>query len=241
MSVHVERGFGVGQSMYHRRGFLALAVAITFHVIIVGILYEVAPHWVIDTYRGPIDVKMTPRNDFLGITLPSQPGQGARPRISGLRGVPVPVAISDISPTGSINALPSPGDNALPGDELGNGSAESNGGTGIGEGGGDGGIIDLTSTVGAVLEKYPVTVREAKPEYPELARRLGVEGTVIVKLLIDRDGKPKDAEVFKSDNVLLNSAATAAAMKWLFTPAIMNNATVAVWATVPFRFRLTGK
>ena len=41
-----------------------------------------------------------------------------------------------------------------------------------------------------------------------------------------------------SRNELFNDEAIEAAMKWLFIPAVMNKGTVAVWATVPFRFRL---
>jgi outer membrane biosynthesis protein TonB len=42
----------------------------------------------------------------------------------------------------------------------------------------------------------------------------------------------------KSDNEIFNENAIKAAMGWVFTPAMMNNGPVAVWAAVPFRFKL---
>ena len=88
------------------------------------------------------------------------------------------------------------------------------------------------------VEKVPVVVREVRPEYPEFARRAGVEGTVWIKILVDKQGKPKKAVVVRSDNELLNESAMQAAMQWLFIPAVMNNGPVTVWVAIPFRFQL---
>lgn len=88
------------------------------------------------------------------------------------------------------------------------------------------------------VEKLPIPVRQVKPEYPEIARRAGVEGTVWVKILVDKEGKAKKAVVIKSDAEIFNETAIKAALQWVFTPAMMNNGPVAVWAAVPFRFNL---
>jgi len=77
-----------------------------------------------------------------------------------------------------------------------------------------------------------------KPSYPEIARRSGMEGTVWVKILVDKEGNPKKAVVVKSDADIFNEPAIGAALQWKFTPAIMNNGPVAVWVAIPFRFRL---
>jgi protein TonB len=81
-------------------------------------------------------------------------------------------------------------------------------------------------------------VKQVQPDYPEIARRAGVEGTVWVKILVDKEGKAKKAVVMKSDAEIFDEPAKAAALQWVFTPAIMNNGPVAVWAAVPFRFKL---
>lgn len=88
------------------------------------------------------------------------------------------------------------------------------------------------------IEKYPVQINGIAPNYPEIARKAGVEGTVWVKLWITKEGKVKKVEIVKSDNTLFNEAALEAASKWTFTPGIMNNMPIAVWVTVPFKFQM---
>jgi protein TonB len=88
------------------------------------------------------------------------------------------------------------------------------------------------------VEKNPIPVKEVKPEYPDLARRMGIEGTVWVKILVNKEGKVKKAVVIKSDSELLNESSLQAALQWIFTPAVMSNGPVSVWVVVPFRFQL---
>jgi len=88
------------------------------------------------------------------------------------------------------------------------------------------------------VEKQPVPVKNPPPLYPEIARRAGVEGTVWVKIWVDKEGKAKKAQILKSDAELFNQAAIEAAMQWVFTPAVMNNGPVAVWVSIPFKFKL---
>jgi len=88
------------------------------------------------------------------------------------------------------------------------------------------------------VEKQPVAVKAPQPDYPEIARRAGVEGTVWVKILVDKEGKAKKAVIMKSDAEIFNEPSQKAALQWVFTPAMMNNGPVAVWAMVPFHFKL---
>ena len=90
-------------------------------------------------------------------------------------------------------------------------------------------------------EKAPEAVKQVQPKYPELATRAGLEGTVWVKIWIDKAGKPKKAVVIKSEAEIFNPSATEAAMQWVFTPALMKNGPVPVWVSIPFRFKLQGK
>lgn len=87
----------------------------------------------------------------------------------------------------------------------------------------------------------PKIVLSVHPEYPVLALRTGLTGTVHVNMWVDKQGKVREATVVKSDNALFDSAAVTAARKWVFTPALMNNGPVSVWVTVPFRFRISGQ
>jgi periplasmic protein TonB len=95
---------------------------------------------------------------------------------------------------------------------------------------------DINSFV--AVEKEPEVVVMAKPEYPDIAKRAGVEGTVYVKILIEKDGKPKKAVIIKSTTDIFNDVTLAAAMKCVFTPAIQNKQPVPVWIVVPFKFKL---
>jgi TonB family protein len=91
------------------------------------------------------------------------------------------------------------------------------------------------------VERLPEAVKQVPPKYPELATRAGLEGTVWVRIWIDREGKPKKAVVEKSDAEIFNQPAEEAAMRWVFTPAMMKNGPVPVWVSIPFRFKLQGK
>jgi TonB family protein len=90
-------------------------------------------------------------------------------------------------------------------------------------------------------EKAPEVVKQVQPKYPDLATRAGLEGTVWVKIWVDKEGKAKKAVVQKTDAEIFNQPATEAAMGWVFTPAMMKNGPVSVWVSIPFRFKLQGK
>jgi len=91
------------------------------------------------------------------------------------------------------------------------------------------------------VEKEPAVIKKVEPKYPDLAMRAGLEGKVWVKIWVDKEGKPKQAVVLKSDAEIFNQPAVDAAMQFLFTPAYMNNGPVAVWVSVPFRFKLADR
>jgi len=88
------------------------------------------------------------------------------------------------------------------------------------------------------VEKQPAPIHQPVPKYPELAQRAGIEGTVWVKILVDKEGKPKKAVVVKSDAEVFNESAVDAALHSLFTPAVMNNGPVTCWVVIPYRFKL---
>ena len=91
------------------------------------------------------------------------------------------------------------------------------------------------------VEKEPVVVKKVEPKYPELAMRAGLEGKVWVKIWVDKEGKPKQVVVLKSDAEIFNEPAVEAAKQFVFTPAYMNNGPVSVWVSVPFKFKLADK
>ncbi len=75
-------------------------------------------------------------------------------------------------------------------------------------------------------------------EYPNLARKAGLEGTVVIKLIVSPEGKPTKPEVLKSVHEVLDNAAIAGIMKLEFEPARQRNRPVSVWISIPVVFEL---
>ena len=88
------------------------------------------------------------------------------------------------------------------------------------------------------VENPPVPIRQVVPGYPEIARRAGLEGTVYLSLLVDRDGTVKQVRLVRSDYEVFTASAVEAAWKWIFRPGETGGGTVAAWVSVPFRFKL---
>ncbi|MCL5992306.1 MAG: TonB family protein [Bacteroidetes bacterium] len=91
------------------------------------------------------------------------------------------------------------------------------------------------------VEKEPyidLAELQKKIVYPEMARRAGIEGKVVVRVYVGKDGKPVKTIIEASDNELLDNAAKVAIMKSVFTPAIQNGSPVPLWVSIPINFRL---
>jgi TonB family protein len=90
------------------------------------------------------------------------------------------------------------------------------------------------------VDKQPVPIRQVTPEYPDSAQKNHFEGIVWVKAVVGRDGTVKKAVIMQSDNHIFDNVAIQAMLQWKFTPAIMDGEPVAVWVSVPFKFKLKG-
>jgi protein TonB len=88
-----------------------------------------------------------------------------------------------------------------------------------------------------VVEHEPALVAMQAPVYPELAREAGIEGTVVLRVLVDEQGMVRDAIVLQSVRGL-DEAALAAAATAVFRPARQQDRPVAVWVVLPLEFRL---
>jgi len=136
---------------------------------------------------------------------------------------PEPPTIVDLPPVAPVSPVP------------GNGSDEVRD-TPIGPVTSD---IDPLPGVYVYTDELPQLVRAVKPNYPDIAREAGVEGTVKLQLLIGLDGRVLKAIVQPKGSVpMLDQAAMTAALASVFTPALVNNRPVKVWVTQDYRFRL---
>ena len=87
------------------------------------------------------------------------------------------------------------------------------------------------------VEVPPELVSLVMPTYPELAREAGVEGTVLVEILVSETGLVLDASV-KQGLPLLDEAALAAAYTALFRPAQQSGRPVRTRVVLPIEFSL---
>ena len=86
-------------------------------------------------------------------------------------------------------------------------------------------------------EQPPDLLRMQAPVYPPLAREANIEGTVLLRVLVSKEGKVLNAIVL-SGNPMLVEAARTAAFTALFKPALQQHKPVPVWVQVPIVFSL---
>ena len=89
------------------------------------------------------------------------------------------------------------------------------------------------------VEVEPVVVVQVDPVYPNVARLAEVEGTVYIKVLVDKEGKVKKAVPVEGPEIFYEEAIKAS-MKWVFKPALQRDKPVPVWVVIPFRFSMKG-
>ncbi len=88
-------------------------------------------------------------------------------------------------------------------------------------------------------DSQPKMTHYETPDYPTIAQRAGLWGTVWVKALVDTEGKARDAVIAKtSGERLLDQAALDAAIKNKFEPAVFRGEAVAYWVTYKVEFDL---
>ncbi len=221
-------------SLYRANITRGLLTAISLHLILFGIYAFVVryepepPQRVITVERGPILVPPPPLVNSVALPVIALAGKLLAPGV----GTPVPVPDPEISPEQTIatqeemNRIPGSGDTpgARPGDIIVETPVE-------------GGETPPDAFV--PFEKAPQIIHQVQPLYPEIARRAGLEGTVNLRVWIDKEGSVRKAEVLRSNNEIFNQPAIDAVMQWRFTPAVMNSGAVAVWAGISVKFKLS--
>jgi protein TonB len=90
------------------------------------------------------------------------------------------------------------------------------------------------------VERKPELIHKVIPDYPEMARAAGIEGKVVVSMVVDTLGNVAHAEVYAtSGNLLLDQAAVAAAHQCRFIPGYQRDRPVTVRQLIlPFNFKL---
>jgi TonB family protein len=92
---------------------------------------------------------------------------------------------------------------------------------------------------GGITTVPPKLVSSPKPEYPPLARKLGVEGVVVLSVLVDEQGRVEDVQVLEpvSQNVGINEAAQHVARASQFKPATRDGVRIKMWTRLRIPFK----
>jgi protein TonB len=96
----------------------------------------------------------------------------------------------------------------------------------------------LIPGIGGVSD--PQLITRIDPEYPELARRARIQGKVILRAIIHKDGSVGDVEVLKEPaaNLGFSESAVQAVRQWRYRPATQNGRPVDVYFTVVVTYTL---
>ncbi len=87
------------------------------------------------------------------------------------------------------------------------------------------------------VDEYPVLVTMPTPEYPEIAQAAGIEGTVLLRILVTKEGTVKTVLVDEGVELLTESA-VAAASQAVFRPALRDGRPIAVWVAIPVKYQV---
>lgn len=165
---------------------------------------------------------------------------------------PAPAAPAVVAPV--VSAPADPQDKAGTLDSTSTGAAStgsgSGGGAGTGSGSGmgegDGAGIGPGSGGGTGGGPYragsgidpPSLLREVKPQYTDEGRRQGVEGDVLLEIVVRRDGSVGDVKILRRLGAGLDQKAIDAVRQWRFSPARRMGAPVDVVVEVAVEFKL---
>jgi protein TonB len=79
------------------------------------------------------------------------------------------------------------------------------------------------------------------PPYPAIARRLGEQGTVVLRILVSVDGRAEKVEIEKSSgSSTLDRSAETTLKQWRFIPAKIDGKPVEQWYVTRWTFKLEG-
>jgi len=94
-----------------------------------------------------------------------------------------------------------------------------------------------------IVEKMPEIIGGLQQlykyvKYPAIALQAGIEGTVIIQIVVSPEGKPTQAKIAKSAHSLLDQAALDGVMQLEFKPALQRGRAVSVYMAIPVKFDL---
>lgn len=92
-----------------------------------------------------------------------------------------------------------------------------------------------------LVSSMPQLLTEMRIPYPEEAKKAGIEGPVVMELLIDDQGQVRQVQLLKGPGFGLNEAALSAIKNFKFRPARIQDQAVAVKIKYTYRFVLENR
>ncbi len=215
----------------------ALGVSIAIHLLVV-LLYigwswfsndeKRVPHIRIHSIAELAPPPSTENQDEMQPVTPPPPSDVVRPSL----GIPVPVPDA-IAPQLTLPNMNEPAPQAPVTNTPGNAPVELHIQTPVEEA-----EPSKDEFIDVSEEPNPIQPIEKLITYPEVAKRSGLEGKVVVQALIAKDGHVEKVEVLKSDYDVFKQAAIDAMLKAKFTPARQNGTPLRIWITRTISFKL---
>ena len=84
----------------------------------------------------------------------------------------------------------------------------------------------------------PALISKVEPQYTEEARMAKYQGTAVISVTIDPEGKAQNMRVVRGLGLGLDDQAMKAISQWVFKPGTQNGQAVPVMATIEVNFRL---
>lgn len=94
-------------------------------------------------------------------------------------------------------------------------------------------IFELTE-----IDRVPQAIYQAQPAYPFAMMRAGIEGTVRIRFVCDKDGRVVNPRVVRATRMEFEKPALDAIRQWRFEPGIKSGVRVAVNMELPVSFTL---
>jgi len=237
-----------------RRRWISLPIAVGLHVVGLS-AFAFASYWSVGNVPEPSSLNVV----FFSLAPLPPPGGGGghpRPLPRPERPEPTPQPTHPVQPTDATVPTnvplptadaPSPTNGTDPSDGT-DSSDPSSGCPGCLPGPGDGpttpgeapsiGTGDDAPIPVTVGMTRPEILKRVQPRYTDIARKAGVQGSVLVEAIIDTQGRVTDARVLRGLPMGLDQEAVNAILQWRFTPAYQGSRPVKVYFTLTVNFAI---
>jgi TonB family protein len=98
---------------------------------------------------------------------------------------------------------------------------------------------DHLESISVIHKAKPLRLDNKPPAYPRIARLRGYQGTVILNVLVNRNGTVSELKIVQSSGYwILDKSALTAVRDWMFEPGSDGSNNVDMWVEQPVRFQL---